>query len=441
MGNKQSDASKASRPTSAPTKSTKQSEDLSPTTGSWAGSTHISSSLAETDAKPVNDLGRDMASKPTADNPPQTSVHGTKAVSKQSKGLQRAKSALPPSLFFHKEMAPVPRSKSVPVSGHRRADINLDDDVLQEASRLQSSLKGELTERNQHTALSDADIEVFFKKCESYSYGSQKLSGTPGQERSRTGVLPSHIGVSCIKGLKGLGDSSPNQDNWGYCKFFGYEFQSVLDGHGPQGHQISFRGIRTLPYFISKSCHFPLNMKEAIIEGFIECHEDMVRYSVEQDFDIQVSGCACVLVIRKDRTLWISHAGDSRVVVGNISSGDITAETVDHKPTDLEERKRLESRGSEIQTFSFDGNVRISRVFVKGADFPGLCMSRSLGDQCVKAHGVIPTPDVSTYVAQAKDTFVVLASDGVWEFVPSKLVCSSLSKKLPIEGKEKCARN
>jgi serine/threonine protein phosphatase PrpC len=352
--------------------------------------------------------------------------------------LKRAKSALPASSQIFKESPPVPRSKSVPVLGYRRADINLADEVLEEASRLQETLKEEFTVQNDQLALSDIAIDTFKKKCESFVFGAQKLSGVPGQERAKSGVIPPHIAVSCIKGLKGVSDSSPNQDNWSYCKFGQYEFFCVQDGHGPQGHLVSFRGIQTLPHFITSSSKFPRNIPDAISEGYIRCHEDLVRHSVEHDYDIQVSGCACVLVIRKDRTLWVSHAGDSRVVIGSVSSDLVEAETADHKPTDPTERSRLETNGSEIQTFSFDGNVKISRVFVRGADFPGLCMSRSLGDQCVKDHGVIPTPEVFTFDVTPKKTFIVLASDGVWEFVPSKLVCSSLSKKLPGEGKDKC---
>jgi len=113
-------------------------------------------------------------------------------------------------------------------------------------------------------------------------------------------------------------------------------------------------------------------------------------------------------------------------------------ETRDHKPNDPKERARIEQSGSEVQMFHYDGQVQIARVFVKGADYPGLCMSRSLGDQCVKEHGVTTTPEISSLDIIPGETFVVLASDGVWEFVPSKLACSSLAKKLAAEGKDKC---
>jgi serine/threonine protein phosphatase PrpC len=351
------------------------------------------------------------------------------------KPLQRAKSALPPSTNFERTFNQVERSKSLPVYGHRRADVFLDDEAMQEILKLQSTLKEEKTVNE---AIDEALIESFFKKCDSFVYGSQKLSGVPGQERPRTGVIPTNVSVSCIKGLKGTADSSPNQDNYSYCSFGGYEFYTLQDGHGPAGHMVSFRGVRSLPLFVTESRFFPNKIAEAIVEAYKRCNADLVALSVEKDFDIQVSGCACVMVIRKDCKLWVSHAGDSRVVLGNVKHSDVVGETRDHKPTDPAERTRLETSGSEIQTFSFENHVQISRIFVKGADYPGLCMSRSLGDQSVKEHGVIPIPEVSSFDIIPGQTFVVLASDGVWEFIPSKLVCSSLAKKLRIEGKDKC---
>ena len=264
------------------------------------------------------------------------------------------------------------------------------------------------------------------------------MTGTPGEAREIIGEFPSYIAVSCIKGMKGPSDTGPNQDNFSYCKYRGHEFYTVQDGHGPGGHFVSYRGIRTLPLYITESRHFPSNLPAAIAEGYEQCNADILKHSVEQGFDVQISGAACVMVVRNGPRLWLTHTGDSRAVVGTSKSVDVMAETADHKPTNPEEKTRLEAAGSEVQTFHFDNNVAIARVFVKGTDYPGLCMSRSLGDQCVKTHGVTPLPEVRELTIVEGQTYVVVASDGVWEFVPSTLVCQSLSKKLKSEGKTKC---
>ena len=355
----------------------------------------------------------------------------------QTSGLQRAKSALPPATTIETFEA-VPRSKSLPNMGYRRADINLPEEAMEEVVHLQKSFSEEATQKGGSVSLSDKDLDEFYQKCKSYMFGSQKLSGVPGQERARTGITPFHVSVSCMKGLKGPSDTSPNQDNYSYCQFDGYEFFSVQDGHGPGGHYISFRGVRSLPFFVCKSKFFPKNIEDAVIDAYQRCHADLLAHSCEHGFDIQISGAACVMVIKSKEHIWLSHAGDSRVVVGDPESGNILAETEDHKPNNPRERARLEAGGCEVQTFRFDNNVQIQRVFVKGTEYPGLCMSRSLGDQCVKQHGVLPLPEIQRITPSPGKMFIVLASDGVWEFIPSKLVCTSLSKKLIQEGKDKC---
>ena len=47
--------------------------------------------------------------------------------------------------------------------------------------------------------------------------------------------------------------------------------------------------------------------------------------------------------------------------------------------------------------------------------------SISLGDHAVKAVGVIPEPEVKTFDLQESDQFMIMASDGVWEFITSQV--------------------
>lgn len=49
--------------------------------------------------------------------------------------------------------------------------------------------------------------------------------------------------------------------------------------------------------------------------------------------------------------------------------------------------------------------------------YPGLAMSRSLGDKVAKSIGVTPIPDVYTIEFTFYHKIIVIASDGVWEFL------------------------
>jgi len=72
---------------------------------------------------------------------------------------------------------------------------------------------------------------------------------------------------------------------------------------------------------------------------------------------------------------------------------------------------------------------------VKGEEWPGLSMTRALGDLCVKDCGVIAEPEVHRWAWPDHPGAVVLAaSDGVWEFLStqqvSKIVLGALERGL-----------
>jgi serine/threonine protein phosphatase PrpC len=62
-------------------------------------------------------------------------------------------------------------------------------------------------------------------------------------------------------------------------------------------------------------------------------------------------------------------------------------------------------------------------------DVPGLAMSRSVGDDVAHSVGVSSEVEVTTHKISKNDQFMILASDGVWEFISSQeavdLVASS----------------
>lgn len=157
------------------------------------------------------------------------------------------------------------------------------------------------------------------------------------------------------------------------------------------------------------------------------------------------SGACAAVVLFRLRRLIIAHAGDCRVVLGmrEASTHDEGGEeeagptfrpldlTADHKLSG-EEAERVRRSGGWIsepidETGSdFEHCFEPSRVYVgegKRHLGPGLTMSRSLGDLDADGIGVIPTPEVSfRTLVGGRDRFVVLASDGLWEFLPSATV-------------------
>ena len=57
------------------------------------------------------------------------------------------------------------------------------------------------------------------------------------------------------------------------------------------------------------------------------------------------------------------------------------------------------------------------RVWLKSEAIPGLAMTRSFGDSMAARVGVIAEPELKMIELNKDDKFIVLASDGVWEFL------------------------
>lgn len=111
--------------------------------------------------------------------------------------------------------------------------------------------------------------------------------------------------------------------------------------------------------------------------------------------------------------------------------------TRDHKPGEPDEKERIIKRGGRIESFKdYDGKpIGPLRVWKKKEDVPGLAMSRSMGDGCAQEVGVLPDAELFEFKLEENDMFIVLATDGVWEFMDNdmvaKIVASYYSKGSP----------
>ena len=62
------------------------------------------------------------------------------------------------------------------------------------------------------------------------------------------------------------------------------------------------------------------------------------------------------------------------------------------------------------------------RTWLQDQDTPGLAMSRSIGDEIAHSVGVSENPEVFRFDLKFEDKFIVIASDGVWEFMTAEEV-------------------
>ena len=115
------------------------------------------------------------------------------------------------------------------------------------------------------------------------------------------------------------------------------------------------------------------------------------------------------------------------------NQGEIIFSTEDHKPQHHNEKERIEGAGGEVRCD--DGPPH--RIFIKGTDDGGLAVARAFGDLKLKDYGVIAVPEVKlTEVDVSKKVFVLIASDGIWEFIDSTEVAAGVGLKLKKDGPE-----
>mmetsp|Transcript_16093 Transcript_16093/g.40948 ORF Transcript_16093/g.40948 Transcript_16093/m.40948 type:complete len:382 (+) Transcript_16093:98-1243(+) len=243
------------------------------------------------------------------------------------------------------------------------------------------------------------------------------------------------LGYTCRKGLK---PESPNQDSWMVLKVESdVSIYGVFDGHGKQGHDISNYVKDTLPKLILKDERFKTkHMKEMLMDSFKKVQQLVAAQDRAKKFNAQMSGTTATLVVH-DHTqgkLTIAHVADSTCVLGSVKdaeSGEGKALTRDHKPNLSEERARIEKAGGRVV---FDGYAN-HRVYAKNGRYPGLNMSRCLGDLMGHADaGCSCEPEVSVHEIQPKDKILLLCSDGVWEFIKPQDAINLVWQREPHEA-------
>jgi len=197
-------------------------------------------------------------------------------------------------------------------------------------------------------------------------------------------------------------------------------FLCVMDGHGEDGDKVSQSMKGKLANYLFKHRDFATDIKSAIADVIARAETELLRESsVETDFSGTTFTCA---VIRDNKAV-LANVGDSRTTLGyRNENGGITAInlTIDHKPDLPLEKARIEAKGGRVFAVEYeDGVDGPARVWLGHMDVPGLAMSRSLCDGIAHTAGVSSEPEFYEYeFNQGRDDLIlVMASDGLWEFL------------------------
>ena len=223
---------------------------------------------------------------------------------------------------------------------------------------------------------------------------------------------------TCTKaGCSGLGIVKTNQDSFFIKeKFLDDEnkfFFGVCDGHGEKGHIISQYVSEKLPEYI-KNVNY-----DSITNEFKKINNEIYD---NKNIESRMSGTTVSSIIITPEKIISINLGDSRSILFKYENGFYTYKnmTRDHKPSEKDESLRIINNNGRIKR-CYDEELKKylgpERVWLKNKEEPGLAMTRSIGDKIAHSIGVIDEPEFKIHEYDGSEKFIVIASDGIWEYL------------------------
>jgi serine/threonine protein phosphatase PrpC len=240
----------------------------------------------------------------------------------------------------------------------------------------------------------------------------------------------------------------------------GQHFFGVLDGHGEYGAECAEFVRNKLPALLISDGALLSDPKLALHRAAVEANEDLHRASV----DDSLSGTTACIALVQNEHLYVANVGDSRAVLAakqrvkateddytsrngsndskqSLEAAESTPVAVqlsqDQTPFRQDERERVKRYGARVLTLDqIEGRKDDSvpcwaddeadcdgdppRLWAANGTYPGTAFTRSLGDSVAEGLGVIADPEVSSIKLTPDHAFLIVATDGVWEFISSQ---------------------
>lgn len=221
------------------------------------------------------------------------------------------------------------------------------------------------------------------------------------------------------------------------------------------------------------------SMQDILTKAHTECNK---RMHINQNLDDSLSGTTSIsMYLHGNRNrITISNVGDSRAVIGRVANADNKEGAVvpppgapsstlkafalsrDQTPYRRDERIRCRKTGARVlsldqieglEPIDEDEAERDEKLWLSGGDqgeivlgeeideggdppriwsphgdYPGTAFTRSVGDAIAEELGVFSVPEILTRELTPEDKIIVLASDGVFEFLTNQSVIDMCAK-------------
>ncbi|MCQ2819325.1 MAG: protein phosphatase 2C domain-containing protein [archaeon] len=365
-----------------------------------------------------------------------------------------------PNQIFPKQPIPIIRNKVNQSPSPKRENNSLidnspkkenllnDNDNLKDTGTGSNNIKGGSPSKNENKSLiqkftqqdkvKKSHLRKTSEVIECGSYRDKVLNNNPQPNGDKNEEVKFYN--FCTKaGKDDEGKTKTNQDsyliNYKINGIDNFHMFGILDGHGAIGHFASRTSTNFIKNYVNNDKL--ITRLKTTDEIYKQLKNDKYAYITslfrktelelmlgEKDFSF--SGTTCVIIFIIGKKIICANAGDSRAIMISKSKDNkysVKALSRDHKPEIETERKRIEAKGGALERYVIDGEeIGPIRVWVKGEGYPGLAMSRSIGDLVASQVGVTPDPEIFEYDLEEDNKYIVLATDGIWDYLPNEKV-------------------
>jgi len=251
------------------------------------------------------------------------------------------------------------------------------------------------------------------------------------------------------------------------CGIKNYNIYSIMDGHGSNGHLVSnfikdniIKYFNDITFYFKKikpkektSIIYPENILDLILKKLMKNEYQKIKdfykevdemlSSKEVLFDSNFSGSTCIIIFQVGTNLISCNVGDSRALLIK-ENKEIIELSHDQKPDNENEKKRIEEMGgivSQCNDLYDDGKEGGPfRIWMKGCDYPGIAMSRSIGDKIAHSIGVINEPEIIQFNLDGLSKLIILGSDGVFQHLNNNEISDIIFEEKEIIGENICKK-
>jgi len=215
----------------------------------------------------------------------------------------------------------------------------------------------------------------------------------------------------------------------------------VFDGHGQVGDKCAIFAASMIPKSL-KAEVLNLANEDAITAQVSNVFTTVnTQLHAAREIDDDMSGTTAVTAIFLDNTIWVANVGDSRCIIISDEGGghSVKALSMDQTPYRRDERARVIKCGARVmnvdqlegfEPIHDDWDMSLGdevdeggdppRIWAPDGPYPGTAFTRSIGDRVAEDLGVSAEPEMMRHEIASTDKLLIVASDGVWEFLTNK---------------------